>query len=73
MTRNDNLKTAGSFKNIASARCRFDRLYYRPSKPLNFKLEYFGLIGLERLKPHVCFPSDHWGILVCFNKSKLHF
>lgn len=62
LTRNDNLIWNGRFK----PRCRFDRAYLRRSKPAHFKPAFFGLIGLERLKPHTCFPSDHWGLLCHF-------
>ncbi|XP_042901699.1 tyrosyl-DNA phosphodiesterase 2 [Parasteatoda tepidariorum] len=62
LTRNDNLLFNGKFK----PRCRFDRVYFRPSSPRKAKPKYFGLIGLERLLPHRCFPSDHWGILSHF-------
>ncbi|CAL1263402.1 unnamed protein product [Larinioides sclopetarius] len=62
MTRNDNLIINAKFK----PRCRFDRVYIRHSSPRQLKPSYFGLIGLERLYPHRCFPSDHWGILSHF-------
>lgn len=63
MMRNDNLDTNfGKFK----PRCRFDRVLVRDSKPSKFIAKTFNLIGIERLKPHVCFPSDHWGILSVF-------
>ncbi|KAH9381112.1 hypothetical protein HPB48_010784 [Haemaphysalis longicornis] len=55
MTRNDNVTWNGRFK----PRCRFDR-------PAVMKPAFFGLVGLERLKPHRCFPSDHWGLLCHF-------
>ena len=63
--RNDNLNANfGKFK----PRCRFDRVLVRDCKPNSqFVAKSFNLIGLERLKPHVCFPSDHWGILSVFN------
>jgi len=47
-------------------RCRFDRVYYRKSEPPKLQPSYFGLIGLEKLKPRVCYPSDHWGIYCQF-------
>ncbi|KAG0409848.1 hypothetical protein HPB47_013037 [Ixodes persulcatus] len=62
MTRNDNVTWNGRFK----PRCRFDRVYFKRSNPTSLKPVFFGLIGLERLKPHRCFPSDHWGIMSCF-------
>lgn len=62
--RNDNLKTNfGKYK----PRCRFDRIWFRDSKPSRLVPSQFSLIGIQRLKPHVCFPSDHWGILCIFN------
>ncbi len=55
MTRNDNLLFEGKFK----PRCRFDRVYLRQSMPPTVEAINFGLIGLKRLKPHVCFPRYH--------------
>lgn len=62
LTRNDNLMFNGKFK----PRCRFDRVYIRGSSPSKLLPKFFGLIGLERLLPHRCFPSDHWGVLCHF-------
>lgn len=64
MTRNDNLtyNSGSRYK----PRFRFDRLFLRKSSPVKVEPDYFGLIGLERLRPHTCFPSDHWGILSKF-------
>jgi len=63
MMRNNNLQFDGSrFK----PRCRFDRVYMRESTPAKIDVIHFDLIGLEKLKPHECFPSDHWGILCHF-------
>lgn len=63
MLRNDNLDANfGKFK----PRCRFDRILIRESKPSKLIPATFNLIGIERLKPYVCFPSDHWGILSVF-------
>lgn len=62
LTRNDNLLFNGKFK----PRCRFDRVYFRGSSPSKLMPKFFGLIGLERLLPHRCFPSDHWGVLCHF-------
>lgn len=70
MTRNDNLKLEAMGRNGFKPRFRFDRLYFRDSIPSEIAPEYFGLIGIERLKPHVCFPSDHWGILAAFKFLK---
>ncbi|XP_067120339.1 tyrosyl-DNA phosphodiesterase 2-like [Centruroides vittatus] len=68
MTRNDNLtfNSGSRYK----PRFRFDRVYIRQSSPSTVEPEYFGLIGLERLLPHRCFPSDHWGILSKFQYQK---
>lgn len=66
MLRNDNLDTNfGKFK----PRCRFDRVLVRDTSPSSISPQSFSLIGIERLKPHVCFPSDHWGILTVFQTS----
>lgn len=62
MIRNDNVTWNGRFK----PRCRFDRVYMRGAKPATMVPAFFGLVGLERLKPHRCFPSDHWGLLCHF-------
>ncbi|PRD23060.1 UNVERIFIED_CONTAM: Tdp2 [Trichonephila clavipes] len=62
MTRNDNLIINGKFK----PRCRFDRAYVHHASPRQLNPVYFGLIGLERLYPHRCFPSDHWGLMCHF-------
>ncbi|XP_003748534.1 tyrosyl-DNA phosphodiesterase 2 [Galendromus occidentalis] len=64
MTRNDNLLWNARFK----PRCRFDRMYFKESlaQPRALKPVYFGLIGLERILPHRCFPSDHWGLYAHF-------
>ena len=59
MLRNDNLEMNSKWK----PRCRFDRVLLRDSKPSRVIPSSFNLIGIQRLKPHVCFPSDHWGIL----------
>ena len=62
MTRNDNLDANfGKYR----PRCRFDRILLR-EPPFKLIPTHFNLIGIERLKPHVCFPSDHWGILCIF-------
>ncbi|CAG2113095.1 unnamed protein product [Medioppia subpectinata] len=65
MTRNDNLQfNSGSrFK----PRFRFDRVFVRPSTAADVEAIHFGLTGLTRLKPSVCFPSDHWGLTVHFS------
>ena len=65
--RNDNLQSMG--RSNFKARLRFDRIFVRPSKPSKIEANHFGLIGLQRLKPHVCFPSDHWGLRVHFDIS----
>lgn len=63
MVYNDNLQANfGRYR----PRCRFDRIYYRDSKPSQFVPVNLNLLGLKRLTPHVCFPSDHWGLLAHF-------
>jgi len=53
MMRNDNLQTNfGKWR----PRCRFDRIYFRDSQPSQLYPANFNLIGLERLRPRVCFP-----------------
>lgn len=68
LTRNDNLLWNERFK----PRCRFDRMYFRQSleQPSKLNIHYFGLIGIERLLPHRCFPSDHWGLYAHFRLTK---
>jgi tyrosyl-DNA phosphodiesterase 2 len=64
MTRNDNLELTGGSK--FKPKFRFDRIFVRPSRASDVEAIHFGLTGLQRLKPHVCFPSDHWGLAVHF-------
>ena len=56
--RNSNKEVEGKWK----PRCRFDRIYIRPSETENLVADQFGLIGLERVEGTQSFPSDHWGI-----------
>ena len=58
LQRNTNKEVEGKWK----PRCRFDRLYVRPSQTENLLAEQFGLIGLEKVEGTQSFPSDHWGI-----------
>lgn len=64
MTRNTNLSNTnfGKFK----PRMRFDRIFIRKSCPERVGIVHFGLTGIERLKPNVCFPSDHWGVITSY-------
>lgn len=64
--RNNNLHINGKFK----PRCRFDRVYFRPSTMKKITAEHFGLCGIEKVQGTQCFPSDHWGIYCVFNISK---
>jgi len=43
-------------------KCRFDRVYIRPSENSNLVAEQFGLIGLQKVEGTQSFPSDHWGV-----------
>lgn len=61
--RNSNKEIASTFK----PRLRFDRLYLRPSRPRGVFPKYFGLIGLQKIAGHQCFPSDHWGLITDFD------
>ncbi|XP_076306922.1 tyrosyl-DNA phosphodiesterase 2-like isoform X3 [Tachypleus tridentatus] len=65
MSRNDNLKWMGASN--YKPKCRFDRAFFRQGSLQQVVPKYFGLVGLERLLPHRCFPSDHWGILCHFD------
>ena len=58
LQRNSNKEVEGKWK----PRCRFDRIYIRPSETENLVADQFGLIGLERVEGTQSFPSDHWGI-----------
>jgi len=60
LTRNTNLEWAGKWK----PRCRFDRVYVRPSGSGNMRADQFGLLGLEKVEGTQSFPSDHWGVRV---------
>ena len=51
-------------------RCRFDRVYFRPSALQEIKPEHFGLCGVEKVPGMQCFPSDHWGIFCIFDINK---
>ena len=64
--RNINTEMPGKFK----PRCRFDRVYFRPSNMKEIKPEHFGLCGIEKVPGRQCFPSDHWGIYCIFNLIK---
>lgn len=67
MMRNDNLNFQSDSKGGWKPRMRFDRVFLRRTSPsTRIDLVHFGLIGLERLKPHVCFPSDHWSIITSY-------
>ena len=63
MELNDNLTMQGSRK----PRCRFDRVYYRPSSDGKVSPKKFDFVGKERLEICDCFPSDHFGILCEFS------
>lgn len=64
MSRNDNLNFP-----YRNAKCRFDRLYMKHSaKQSELKPVYFELVGLERVKSCLRYPSDHWGIMTHFDK-----
>jgi len=58
--RNTNKEIPGKWK----PRCRFDRIYIRPSLKTDLKAEQFGLLGLQKVEGTQSFPSDHWGILL---------
>jgi len=60
MNRNTNLEFPGKFK----PRCRFDRIYLRPSQPARVTAQNFGLVGLQKIHGTQSFPSDHWGLIV---------
>ena len=65
--RNDNLPyyEAGA-KRQFKPRMRFDRMFVRKTFPTSIEIVHFGLVGIERLKPNVCFPSDHWGVITSY-------
>lgn len=56
MVKNDNL-TFPNFK----PRCRFDRLYLNKDSP--FEASDFMLVGMQRIRSCLCFPSDHFGVM----------
>jgi len=60
MTRNTNLEWQGKFK----PKCRFDRLYLRPSRMFACSSAFFGLVGLQKIHGTQSFPSDHWGLML---------
>ena len=61
-TKNDNLGTDWEAKK------RFARVYVRHSNPPQLRAINFELVGLDRLKSCQRFPSDHWGVLVHYDK-----
>ncbi|XP_057370776.1 tyrosyl-DNA phosphodiesterase 2-like [Daphnia carinata] len=61
--RNTNKEFPGQFK----PRCRFDRIFLRPSTSNSAVPKFFGLIGLQKISGYQCFPSDHWGLLADFD------
>ncbi|XP_054925057.1 tyrosyl-DNA phosphodiesterase 2-like [Dermacentor andersoni] len=63
MVVNDN----NSFDFSKKPQYRPDRVYLKASKPATMMPVSFDLIGMERLSPLGCFPSDHWGVLCRFN------
>ena len=64
--RNQNVQMPGKFK----PRCRFDRVYYKPSIPKEITPKHFGLCGIEKVQGMQCFPSDHWGLYCLFDIEK---
>ncbi|CAN7989445.1 unnamed protein product [Ixodes hexagonus] len=64
MSINDNLEFGDG---RAKPKCRFDRVYVRHSQPPRLVPVSFELVGLSRLSPEGCFPSDHWGLVCCFH------
>ena len=71
MLRNDNLPFQSSGRSQFKPRMRFDRMLIRKTFPVSVEIVHFGLIGLERLRPYVCFPSDHWGVITSYHIFKL--
>jgi tyrosyl-DNA phosphodiesterase 2 len=66
LTRNTNKQMPSKYQ----PRCRFDRIYYRPSVPSNLSPEFFGVTGIEKVPGTQSFPSDHWAIIAFFAISK---
>ncbi|VIO87474.1 Uncharacterized protein BM_BM6959 [Brugia malayi] len=52
-------------KVTGKARCRFDRIIYKSAGI--FSGVDFSLEGQNRIRTSLCFPSDHWAILVHFH------
>lgn len=61
--KNDNIEFPGKFK----PRCRFDRIFVKQADPPVSNLVDFRLIGIERIRSCLCFPSDHFGVCCEFN------
>jgi len=65
--RNSNIQMKrGGWKGRFNPRCRFDRLFMRPSSPPMLKADFFGLLGLKKVPSTETFPSDHWAIWTYF-------
>lgn len=67
--KNDNI---GGFQGAEfKPRCRFDRIYVKhcsTDKGPIWKPVKFSLVGTERIHRYGRFPSDHWGVMIDFEK-----
>ncbi|XP_003748536.1 tyrosyl-DNA phosphodiesterase 2 [Galendromus occidentalis] len=64
MVTNDNVQ----WNSPSKPRCRYDRIYFKESLAQRRALKpvYFSFLGLQRITPPQCFPSDHWGLRAHF-------
>uniref|UniRef100_A0A915IT64 5'-tyrosyl-DNA phosphodiesterase n=1 Tax=Romanomermis culicivorax TaxID=13658 RepID=A0A915IT64_ROMCU len=76
---NDNLQKIAENASKFKPRCRFDRLYFsvsslvfRNSEPKMFDIGDFKLIGKNRIRSCLCFPSDHWALRCAFKVERFN-
>ncbi|CDW53716.1 5' tyrosyl DNA phosphodiesterase [Trichuris trichiura] len=65
-TKNDNIASKGIAGRSYRPRCRFDRIYMKHSTPRLLTPTEFKLVGKRVIRSCLCYPSDHFGILCCF-------
>ncbi|KFD62168.1 hypothetical protein M514_09984 [Trichuris suis] len=65
-TKNDNIASKGVAGKSYRPRCRFDRIYMKHSTPRLMTPTEFKLVGKRVIRSSLCYPSDHFGILCCF-------
>ncbi|OQV21102.1 putative Tyrosyl-DNA phosphodiesterase 2 [Hypsibius exemplaris] len=59
---------AGALISHGKPRCRFDRLYLRPSQQQQLRFKFFGFAGIDKVPHSQRYASDHWGLMSDFEK-----